>query len=102
MRLSPPASARARARDRRERRGLSNPSLHRLYQHRAAQPAADAFGGDAAPRAEPLHRIDEVQHDAVAAGADGMAKRDGAAIDIELGAIDFAGRSIEAQNLLAE
>ena len=50
-----------------------NPWSHRLDQHRAALPAADAFGGDAAFQAHPLHGVDEVQHDAVAAGADRMA-----------------------------
>ena len=65
---------------------------HHLDQHRAALPAADAFGGDAAPGAEPLHRIDEMQHDAVAAAADGMTEADRAAIDIELGAVDLRRR----------
>src|ERR1700724_463810 len=52
---------------------------HRLDQHGAALAAADAFGGDAALLAEPLHGIDEMQHDAVAAGADRMAGADRAA-----------------------
>src|SRR5438034_440643 len=66
------------------------------------QPAADAFGGDAAPRAEPLHGVDEVQHDAVAGGADGMAEADRATIDIELGVVDLSGGAVEAQNLAAK
>src|SRR6266540_3996100 len=49
-------------------------ALHRLEQHGAALAAADAFGGDALAHAEPLHRVDEMQHDAVAARADGMAE----------------------------
>src|SRR6201999_2778653 len=40
---------------------------HNLDQHGAALPAADTFGGDAAFGAEPLHRIDQMQHDAIAA-----------------------------------
>ena len=50
-------------------------ALHRLDQHGAALAAADAFGGDAALEAEPLHGVDEMQHDAVAARADRMAER---------------------------
>ena len=68
------------------------PSLHRLDQHGAALPAADAFGGDALLDAEPPHRVDEMQHDAVAAGADRMAEADGAAVDIELVARDARRR----------
>ena len=63
---------------------LNPPPLHRLDQHGAALPAADAFGGDALLDAEPLHRVDEMQHDPVAAGADRMAEADGAAVDVEL------------------
>ena len=58
--------------------------LHRLDQHGAALAAADAFGGDALPDAEPLHGVDEMQHDAVAARAHRMAERDRAAIDVQL------------------
>src|ERR1700722_13717755 len=73
-----------------------------LDQHRTALPAADAFGGDAAPGAQSLHRIDEMQHDAIAAAANRMTETDGAAIDIEFGAVDLAGRAFKAQNLAAE
>ena len=76
--------------------------LHRLDQHGAALPAADAFGGDAALEAEPFHRIDEMQHDAIAAGADRMAEPDRAAVDIELVALDRAGGPVEMQHLAAE
>ena len=62
--------------------------LYRFNQHGTALPAADTFGGDAALGAEPLHRVDEMQHDAIAAAADGMTEADGAAIDIELGTVD--------------
>src|ERR1700688_2483003 len=76
--------------------------IHRLDQHGAALPATDAFGGDAAFGAEPLHRVDEMQHDAVAAAADGMPKADGAAVDIELGVIDLPRGAVKSQNLAAE
>src|SRR5580693_8019615 len=46
------------------------PLLHHLDQHGAALPAADAFGGDPAFHAEPLHRVDQMKDDPVAAGAD--------------------------------
>src|SRR3954453_16029014 len=75
---------------------------HHLDQHGTALPAADAFGGDTAPGAEPLHGVDEVQHDSVARGADGMTEADRAAIDVELGAINSAGRFVEAEHLAAE
>ena len=35
-----------------------------------------------------MHRIDKMQHDAIAAAADGMAEADGAAIDVQPGPID--------------
>src|SRR6185312_10663504 len=75
---------------------------HHLYQHRTALPAADAFGGDAASVAKPLHGVDEVQHDAVARSADGMAEADRAAIDVESGTVDRAGRTVEAEHLATE
>src|SRR5262249_12583041 len=77
-------------------------SWHRLDQHGAALAAADAFGGDALLDAEPLHGVDEVQHDAVAARAHGMAKPDGAAVDVEPVAVDAAGRAAKPEHLLAE
>src|SRR5262249_34687304 len=55
-------------------------SRPRLNQHGAALAAADAFGGDALLDAEALHGVDEMQHDAVAARAHGMAQPDGAAV----------------------
>src|SRR5262245_19206064 len=48
-------------------------SRHGLDQHGAALAAADAFGGDALLDAEAFHGVDEMQHDAVAARAHGMA-----------------------------
>src|SRR5262245_57586843 len=77
-------------------------SRHRLDQHGAALPAADAFGGDALPDAEALHGVDEMQHDAVAARAHGMAQPDRAAVDVELVAVDAAGRAVKAEHLAAE
>src|SRR6516164_6511626 len=63
-------------------------ALHRLDQHGAALAAADAFGGDALLDAVAFHRVDEMQHDAVAARAHGMAKPDGAAVHVKFVAID--------------
>ena len=47
-------------------------------------------------------RIDEMQHDAVAAGADRMAEADRAAIDVESRAVDFAGSALKTEHLAAE
>src|SRR5436190_21340825 len=60
----------------------------RFDQHGAALAAADALGGDAAFQAEPLHGVDEMQDDAIAAGANRVAGADGAAVDIEPRAVD--------------
>ena len=68
----------------------------------AAEAAADAFGGDAAPGAEPLHRVNQMKHNAIAAGADRMPEADRAAIDIELRAVDLARRAFETEHLPAE
>src|SRR5262249_58284082 len=57
---------------------------------------------DALPDAEALHGVDEMQHDAVAARAHGMAEADGAAVDVELVAVDAAGRAVKAERLAAE
>src|SRR5262245_27245984 len=84
------------------KRGLRFYSRHRLDQHGAALAAADAFGGDALLDAAALHGVDEMQHDAVAARAHGMAQPDGAAVDVELVALDAAGRAIKAEHLAAE
>src|SRR5215813_7647653 len=57
-------------------------SRHRLDQHGAALAAADAFGGDALLDAAALHGVDEMQHDAVAARAYGMAEADCTSVDV--------------------
>src|SRR3984957_10368282 len=75
---------------------------HRFDQHGPALPTAYAFGGDAALITEPLHGIDEMQHDAIAAGADRMADADRAAIDIEPVARDFSRRAGKAERRAAE
>src|SRR5499433_2115584 len=77
-------------------------SRYGLDQHGAALAAADAFGGDALLDAEAFHGVDEMQHDAVAARAHGMAEADRAAVDVELVAFDAAGRTIKAEHLAAE
>ena len=65
-------------------------------------PPPCAFGGDAALIAEPLHRIDQMQHDAIAAGADRMANANRAAVDIEPIARNLAGGAGEPERLAAE
>src|SRR5579862_1861357 len=78
------------------------PPSHCFDQHGAALAAADAFGGDAALLAEPLHGVDQVQHDAIAAGADRMAHPDRAAVDIEPVARDFSRSTWKPERLAAE
>src|SRR6516165_3168796 len=78
------------------------PMLHRLDEHGAALSAADALGGDALLDAEPFHGVDEVEHNAIAARADGMAEPDGAAVHIELVALDAPGSAIEVEHVAAE
>src|SRR5579862_4859205 len=78
------------------------PPSHCFDQHGAALPAADAFGGDAALLAEPLHGIDQMQHDAVAAGADRVADADRAAVDIEPVARDLSRSTWKPERLAAE
>src|ERR1700722_7046697 len=75
---------------------------YRFDQHGAALAAADAFGGDAAPIAEPLHGIDQMQHDAVAAGADRMADANRAAVDIEPVARDFSRSTCKPERVATE
>jgi hypothetical protein len=80
---------------------MSGPS-NGFDQHGAALTAADAFGGDASPMAEPLHGIDQMQHDAVAAGADRMADADRAAVDIEPLARNATGSAVKAERVATE
>src|SRR5580704_12645696 len=75
---------------------------HRFDQHGAALAAADAFGGDAALIAEPLHGIDQMQDDAIAAGANRMADADRTAVDIEPVARDLSRRTGKPERLAAE
>ncbi len=70
---------------------------NRLNQHGAAKAAADTFSGDAALSPEPLHRVDEIQHNAVAASPDRMAETNGTAIDIQLGLIELRQRRPQDQ-----
>ena len=69
-------------------------SRHRLDQHGAALAAADAFGGDALLDAAALHGVDEMQHDAVAARAHGVAQPDGAAGRIDRDKLNVDGGAI--------
>src|SRR5580700_1422820 len=77
-------------------------SSHRFDQHGAALPAADTFGGDAALLAEPLHGVDQMQHDAIAAGADRMADANRATVDIEPVGRDFSRGTRQPERLAAE
>src|SRR4051812_30702771 len=43
-----------------------------------------------------------MQHDSVAAAADGMTEADRAPIDVQPGEVDLSGRSLKAKNLAAE
>src|SRR5258708_1260614 len=69
---------------------------------RESRRAAAGFGGDAAMRGQSLHRVDERQHDAVAAAADGMTEADRAAVDIEFCLVDLPGGAVELKNFAAE
>src|SRR4051812_29747736 len=60
------------------------PPLNRFDQHRAAEPPADADRGDAFFLAVFFKSFQQVKDDARARGADRMAQRDGATIDVEL------------------
>src|SRR5262245_43573390 len=77
-------------------------SRYGLDQHGAALAAADAFGGDALLDAEPLHGVDAMQHDAVAARAHGMAEADCTSVHVKFVTIDTAGRTVKAEHLAAE
>ena len=83
------------------RESMSVP-LHCLDQHRAAKATADAFGGDAAFGAEPLHGIHKMQHNAVAAGADRMSETDRSTVDIEFRLINLTCCTVKSQHLAAE
>src|SRR5205814_5771464 len=60
------------------------PPLDCFDEHRAAQTAANADARHAAFLARAFERLQKMQDDARARGADRMAQRDGAAVDIEL------------------
>src|SRR5438132_5410926 len=68
-----------------------------LDQHGAALPSADAERRDAAAPAGALEDLQHVQHEARARGADGMADRDRAAVDVELAAVELAERAVEPE-----
>src|SRR5690349_11844511 len=68
-----------------------------FHEHRAAEAAADADARDAAFRFVALQRLEEVQHDARARGADRMTERDRSSVDIELVVIQRSKGSVEAE-----
>src|SRR5204863_4790016 len=80
------------------RKNLSVP----LQNQRRALAAADAEGGEADLEVAPLKFLEECQNKARAGGAHGMAEGDGAAVDVELGAVDLADGFVLVQMLLRE
>src|SRR5690606_41008385 len=70
-----------------------------LQKHRAALSAADAFSGDSALEPKPVHGVDEMQHDAVAARAYRMTKTDCSSIDVEALAVERTKRKIGRASL---
>ena len=63
--------------------------------------AADAKRRDGAPAAGALEHLERVQHDARAGGADGVADGDGAAVDVELAAVEPPEGAVEPEMRLA-
>src|SRR5258706_8007034 len=63
------------------------PSLP-FHRHRDGVAAAEAKGDDAALRVAANHFVDQRREDAGAAGADGMAERNGAAVHVDARGID--------------
>src|ERR1700693_228015 len=80
---------------------LSAANLNAFDQHGAALPAADAQRGDAAAPAGALEHLEHVQDHARARGSDGMPDGDGAAVDVQLGAVELAEPLLEPEVLLA-
>src|SRR5690554_1332533 len=76
--------------------------LHGFNQHGAGLTAADTFGGDPALNAFTVHGVHQVQNNAVTAGAHRVPKAHGAAIDIELFAVDATKRRIQTQRVAAK
>src|SRR5262249_386505 len=77
-------------------------ALDRLDQHCAALATADALRGNPALEAEPMHGIDEMKHNAIAACADRMPDADCAAVDVEAVAWNAAGSARKAKRIAAE
>src|SRR5262245_54747368 len=73
--------------------GRDGPS-RRLQDDRAALPAADAHRGEAELRAPAAHLAGERQNEPVRRGADRVAERDRAAVDVRLLPVDFADRPV--------
>src|SRR5256885_2981904 len=77
------------------------PPLGAFDEHRAAEAAADADRRHAALLPGALQCFQQMQHDARARGADRVAERDGAAVDVQPVLIELAERAIEAKLLAA-
>src|SRR4029078_8751755 len=80
----------------------SCPPSNGFNQHGTTLPATDALGGDATLVTEALHGIDQVQHDAVATGADRVTGADCASVHVETIPWNSAGRRIKAERIAAE
>ena len=70
---------------------MGRPS-HLLQHDRAALAAPDAHGGEAERRASAAHFFQERRYEAVGGGADGMAERDRASVDVGLLPVDLPDR----------
>src|SRR5437764_2296523 len=73
-----------------------------LDQHRAALPAADADRCDAAFAAGAFEHVQQMQHEARARCAHGMAHRDGAAVDVQLRFVEHTERARQPELASAE
>src|SRR5690606_40341901 len=73
-----------------------------LEDRRDALAARGADGDQAAAGALLLEELREGRHEASARGREGMPRRERAAVDVELRAVDRAERRVKAEALLAE
>ena len=69
---------------------------------RASLAAADAFGGDTALEAIAVQRVDQMQHNAIAAGGHRMAEADAAAVDIQASVVNASQRPFQTKYAAAE
>src|SRR5918912_3332949 len=78
--------------------------LHSFDQKRDAHAAADAEGGEAVARASLVHLVEEGGGDAHTRAADGVAERDGAAVNVEARGVEpklaVAGDDLRGEGLV--